>query len=141
MMKAFKEIDTCRGLETRAWNNFKEIGLELDDKKARVLYYEMENFHKNIEQKMTYLQSNLLPYLQNQLVSKVDETMNQIRANIQTLDGKGLSLKTILQKDEKGDLLILKEREALQEKEMQDAYKAKMAAEAKAKAAGLWYNR
>ncbi len=113
MMKAFKEIDTCRGLETRAWNNFKEIGLELDDKKARVLYYEMENFHKNIEQKMHYLQSNLFPYLHHQLVSKVDETISKIKSAIQIFDSKGLSLTNVLKKDEKGDLLILKKRDEM----------------------------
>jgi hypothetical protein len=132
MMKAFKEIDSCRGLETRAWNNFKEIGQELDDKKARVSYYQMENFHKNIEQKMTYLQNNLLPYLQSQLVSKVDETMTQIKTAVQAFDTKGLNLNTILQKDEHGDLLILKQRDEAQE---QEAQKAKMMAEAQAKEA------
>lgn len=137
MMKAFKEIDACRGLETRAWNNFKEIGLELDDKKARVLYYEMENFHKNIEQKMNYLQSNLLPYLQHQLVSKVDETMTQIKSAIQIFDSKGLNLNNILKKDEHGDFLILKERDEMQ---AQEALQAKQVAAAKAKAASAsWY--
>ncbi len=137
MMKAFKEIDTCRGLETRAWNNFKEIGLELDDKKARVLYYEMENFHKNIEQKMQYLQSNLLPYLQHQLISKVDETMTQIKSAIQIFDSKGLNLMKILKKDERGDFLILKERDEVQ---AQEQLQAKKAAEAKAKkASSSWY--
>mgnify|MGYP006382884683 CR=1 FL=1 len=141
MMKAFKEIDSCRGLETRAWNNFKEIGLELDDKKARVLFYEMENFHKNIEQKMLYLQNNLLPYLQNQLVSKVDETMTQIKSAIQIFDSKGLNLTKILKKDEHGDFLILKERDQAQVQE--EALQAKKAAEAqkaKTKSTELrWY--
>ncbi|MBP6892064.1 hypothetical protein KBB68_00630 [Candidatus Babeliales bacterium] len=139
MMKAFKEIDTCRGLETRAWNNFKEIGLELDDKKARVLYYEMENFHKNIEQKMNYLQSNLLPYLQHQLVSKVNETMAQIKSAIQIFDSKGLNLTNILKKDEHGDLLILKERDEMQ---VQQVLQAKEIAAAEAKALlAPWYEK
>ena len=136
MMKAFKEIDACRGLETRAWNNFKEIGLELDDKKARVLYYEMENFHKNIEQKMHYLQNNLLPYLQSQLVSKVDETMTQIKSAIQIFDSKGLNLTAILKKDEHGDFLILKQRDEMQ---LPQEAQAKQAAQAKKQAALSWY--
>lgn len=138
MMKAFKEIDVCRGLETRAWNNFKEIGLELDDKKARVLYYEMENFHKNIEQKIDYLQNNLLHYLQNQLISKVNDTMTQIKTSSQDLDSKGLSLKTLLAKDEQGDLIILKEREKMQEKE---AEKEALAQVKTAKAPLTWYEK
>lgn len=133
MTKAFKEIDTCRGLETRAWNNFKEIGLELDDKKARTLYYEMENFHKNIEQKMNYLQSNLLPYLQNQLVGKVNDTINQIKTSVQALDTKGLNLKTLLQKNEQGDFVVFKEREKLKEQEAEAAFKSAQEAQHLAK--------
>lgn len=145
MMKSFKEIDVCRGLETRAWNHFKEIGLELDDKKARVLYYEMENIHKNIEQKMTYLQNNLLPYLKNQLISKVNETMTQIKNSMQNLDHKGLNLQTLLQKDEHGDLLILKKREKLIEGEVEAAFKKEQALKEKEekalKASDVWYCR
>jgi|GEM_PF-1174433 len=111
MMKAFKEIDACRALETKAWNNFKEIGMELDDKKARVLYYEMENFNKNIEQKMHYLQTNLFQYLQSQLVTKVTQTINQIKTTTQTLQTKGLQLQAILQKDQQGDFLIFQQRD------------------------------
>jgi len=127
MMKSFKEIDSCRALETRAWNNFKEIGLELDDKKARVLYYEMENFGKNIDQKIEYLQSNLLPYLQNQLVNKVNQTMDQIKTTVQGLQSKGLELQSLLQKDEQEDFLILKKMQAevkAAEQMIQDAHEA-----------------
>ena len=115
MVRSFKEIDLCRGLETRAWNNFKEIGLELDDKRARVLYYEMENFQKNIEQKINYLQQDLLSYLTNQLIEKVLNLMNEIKTSVHTFDTKGLNLQSLLEKDEKGDLLILKQREKIQE--------------------------
>lgn len=111
MMKAFKEIDACRALETKAWNNFKDIGMELDDKKARVLYYEMENFQKNIEQKLNYLQTNLLNYLQSQLVTKVNQTTAQIKTAAQTLQSKGLALQTLLQKDSNGDFVILQKRD------------------------------
>ncbi|MCX5924015.1 MAG: hypothetical protein NTZ68_01165 [Candidatus Dependentiae bacterium] len=152
MMKAFKEIDTCRGLETRSWNNFKDIGNELDDKKARVLYYEMENFHKNIEQKMTYLQTNLLPYLQSQLISKVDATISQIKSSVSSLDQKGLNLQKLLEKDEQGDLLILKERETNLEKAVEGTWEEQKAKEAKelkdlkkkqreAAAQNTWYHR
>ncbi len=117
MMKAFKEIDICRGMETRAWNNFKEIGLELDDKRARTLYYEMENFHKNIDQKLSYLHSNLLAYLQNQLISKIVQTISQIKSQVAALDLAGLNLKKLLQKNEQGDFVILQEREKTQEEQ------------------------
>ncbi len=117
MVRSFKEIDLCRGLETRAWNNFKEIGLELDDKKARVLYYEMENFQNNIEQKINYLQQDLLSYLTNQLIEKVLNLINEIKTSTKNFDAKGLNLQSLLEKDEKGDLLILKQREKMQEEQ------------------------
>lgn len=149
MTKAFHEIDICRGLETRSWNNFKDIGNELDDKKARVLYYEMENFHKNIEQKMTYLQTNLLPYLQLQLVAKVESTILQIKNNVETLDQKGLNLQKLMQKDDKGDLLIFRQREKEQEilaegsaeaKELTASQKEEQQKHKQLKTSDTWYS-
>lgn len=116
MIKAFHEIDACRALENKAWNNFKDIGMELDDKKARTLYYEMENFYKNIQKKIDYLQSNLYEYLVQQLGSKITQTTSQIQSTAQSLNGKGLNLETLLQKDSAGDFAILKQRDELQAK-------------------------
>jgi L-fucose mutarotase/ribose pyranase (RbsD/FucU family) len=117
MIKAFQEIDACNALEAKAWNNFKEIGMVLDDKKARVLYFEIKNFYENIEKKIDYLQSNLLTYLQNQLSSKIRQQTNQIQATVNSLKAKGLNLETLLQKDSAGDFVIFKEREEQQAKE------------------------
>lgn len=129
LMKAFKEIDACRSLETKAWNNFKDIGLELDDQKARVLYYEMDNFSKNIEQKFHYLQVNLLQYLQHQLISKVTQTIAQIKSAQQDLYTKGLDIQSALQKDHKGDFVVLKSREEMQvEAKARDAVQGQMTA-------------
>jgi len=128
MIKAFQEIDACNALEAKAWNNFKEIGLILDDKKARILFYEIENFYKNIEKKIDYLQSNLLIYLQNQLSSKITQQTSQIQTTVNSLKAKGLDLQTLLQKDLNGDFVIFRQREELEAKEA-----AAKSAEAQAK--------
>jgi hypothetical protein len=128
MIKAFQEIDACNALEAKAWNNFKEIGMVLDDKKARVLYYEIENFYKNIEKKIDYLQSNLLTYLENQLSAKITQQTSQIQTTVNSLKAKGLDLQTLLQKDSSGDFVIFKERE------LQEAKQAAELAETHAKA-------
>src|SRR3989339_71116 len=60
--QALKTIDECRDYETKAWDSFKAIAKELDDKKARTMYYQMNNYKQNIEQKNNYLKSTLLPY-------------------------------------------------------------------------------
>jgi hypothetical protein len=117
MIKAFQEIDACNALEAKAWNNFKEIGTILDDKKARVLFYEIENFYKNIEKKIDYLQSNLLSYLQNQLNAKITQQTSQIQATVNSLKTKGLEMQTLLEKDMNGDFVIFKQREEQKAKE------------------------
>ncbi len=117
MIKAFQEIDACNALEAKAWNNFKEIGSILDDKKARVLFYEIENFYKNIEKKIDYLQSNLLNYLQNQLNSKIMQQTSQIQTTVNSLKAKGLDIQTLLEKDMNGDFVIFKQREEQEAKE------------------------
>lgn len=116
MNQAFKTIDACRALESKAWDKFKAIGSELDDKKARTLYYEMDNAQKNIEQHINYLKSTLLPYLQNKLVASMDNIMTTILNNVKTLEAKGVNLQSLLNSDEKADLTVEKEREAAREK-------------------------
>lgn len=125
MIKAFHEIDACRALENKAWNNFKDIGMELDDKKARTLYYEMENFYKNIQKKIDYLQSNLYEYLVQQLGSKITQTTSQIQSTVQSLKSKDMNLETLLQKDSVGDFVILKQRDELLVKEAEAKAAAK----------------
>ena len=117
MIKAFHEIDACRALENKAWNNFKDIGMELDDKKARTLYYEMENFYKNIQTKMNYLQNNLYEYLVQQLGSKITQTTSQIQTIVQSLKTKGMNLETLLQKDSNGDFMVGRQRDEMEAKE------------------------
>lgn len=122
MAKAFKTIDACRDLETKAWNNFKSIGAELDDKKARTLYYEMDNFQKNIEQNTAYLQSTLLPYLQTKLITSLEQVMTTIQTNIKTLNQKGIDLDSWIKKYTTSDIALELQREKEREQMVEAAW-------------------
>lgn len=111
LMQAFKLIDECREYETRAWESFKAIGKELDDKKARNFYYQMSNGKQNIEQKYSYLQSTLLPYLHNVLVAKIETNISKINQALATLKSKGLDFEKILNKHQEDDVAQLEARE------------------------------
>ena len=111
LMQAFKTINDCRDYETKSWNNFKSIGKELDDKKARSLYYEMSNFKDNIDQKNNYLRNTLLPYLHNTLVAKIENNIAQIKDSIKKLKDKGVDLHAMMESYQKIDIGVASSRE------------------------------
>ena len=130
MMQAFKTIDEAKDYQTKAWDTFKSIGKELDDKKARNLYYQMNNYKQNIDQKITYLKNSLLPYLHNVLVAKIDTNIAKINQSMAELKTKGVDLQKIMGKTQEDDLTDLHKREkeatdlavrkALEEEEKKD---------------------
>lgn len=111
LMQAFKTIDECRDYETKAWSTFKSIGKELDDKKARNLYYQMNNYKQNVEQKITYLKNTLLPYLHNVLVAKIDMNIAKINQSLEDLKTKGIDVQKIMSKTQEDDMIVLQEKE------------------------------
>lgn len=111
LIQSLKTIDECHDYETKAWNNYKEIAKELDDKKARTLYYQISNCKKNIEEKSKYLKNNLLSYLQNDVIAKIDSNISKINAAIETLKTKGIDLQKIMTQTEEDDVATVKLRE------------------------------
>lgn len=111
LMQAFKTIEECRSYETKAWDNFKAIAQELDDKKARNIYYQMNNYKQNIDQKSNYLKSALLPYLHNVLVAKVENNIAKINDAIAALKNKGVDLEKLMRKSQEDDVSQLHVRE------------------------------
>lgn len=109
MDQAFKTVGECLDYENRAWQAFKSIGKELDDKKARNLYYQMNNYKQNLDQKITYLKTMLLPYMQRELGSKIDTSIAKINTAIEHLKAKGLDLEKIMHKVQEDDQATLHE--------------------------------
>ncbi|MBV8661323.1 MAG: hypothetical protein JO129_04225 [Candidatus Dependentiae bacterium] len=144
LMQAFRTIDECRDFESKAWNAFKAIAREIDDKKARNLYYQMSNYKQNIDQKNSYLKTTLLPYLHNALVVKIDTNIEKINAAIETLKNKGIDLEKIMSKSQDDDVAKFHDREkeaaeiavrkALEEEEIKEKQAAEKAAQALAQA-------
>lgn len=110
-LQACKTIDECRDYETKSWDAFKAIAKELDDKKARNLYYQMNNYKQNIDQKSTYLKSTLLPYLHNVLVAKIEKNISAINRSVEALKIKGFDLEKIMKKNQEDDIQELQKRE------------------------------
>ncbi|MDP3788186.1 MAG: hypothetical protein Q8Q60_02595 [Candidatus Chromulinivorax sp.] len=139
LSQAFKTIDECRDYETKSWDSFTAIGKELDDKKARNLYYQISNYKQNIEQKINYLKSTLLPYLHNDLVVKVEMNISKINDAIEKLKAKGIDLEKIMSKNQEDDIVHLHAREkaaaeiAVKKAVEDEQAKAKEAAEKAAK--------
>lgn len=111
LMTAFKVIDKCRSFEEKSWVNFKAIGKTLDDKKARNMYYEIDNYKKNIEQLLKYLDSTLFTYLQKTLVTKVDGNISKIKSSMSSLKSKGVDLDKLMQKYQQQDVQVEKQRQ------------------------------
>lgn len=104
LAQAFKTMDECRQYETKSWDVFKGIGKELDDKKARALYYQMSNYKQNIEQKINYLKSSLFPYLKNTLIAKIDANIAKINQAMDDLKKKGVDIEQIMHKNQEEDI-------------------------------------
>ncbi len=109
--QALKTIDECRDYESKSWDSFKAVGKELDDKKARNIYYQMNNYKQNIDQKSNYLKTTLLPYLHNVLVAKVEMNISKINQAVATLKTKGIDLEKIMSKTQEDDLTKIHARE------------------------------
>lgn len=103
VQQAFKTVAQARSYETKAWNNFVAIAKEIDDKKARSLYYEMESFEKNILERKSYLEQKLLPYLQNELIQRAYRSIQKVQALVQGLQQKGIDLEKQLDADKAGE--------------------------------------
>lgn len=126
MMQAFKIVDDCRKLESKAWETFKAIGVELDDKKARLAYYEIDNIYKNIEQDLKYLKVTLLPYLKTKLIALSQDAMKQISDAMKSLDEKGVNVEKLIKQQEKKDEDLIKQREEETEKDIEAKFEQKL---------------
>lgn len=87
-----QQLNRTRGFENQAWQNFKQIGQELSDKKARELYYGMSTYWQNINEIGAYLQGPYLQYF-DQLGKQAQEQISKVSATIKSLKEKGIDFK------------------------------------------------
>lgn len=86
-----QQINECREYEKKSWDHFKTIGKELNDKKARDMFYEMDGYLRNVEQKRDYVTKTLWSYV-NDAVTQVQSLVSELKESIDRLKTKGLDL-------------------------------------------------
>lgn len=87
----FKQIDVCNEYEQRAWNNFKDIARELNDKEARKSYYQTLALFEDVKKIQAYLTGAFSSYFQ-QTVQSAREHAQTITAHMQNLRNQGIDL-------------------------------------------------
>lgn len=117
LIKLMEQVNAARNYEKQAWNAYKEIGKELNDKRARELYYSMDTHFKNITNVADYVQG-----IFKQHFDKVDKSIQEytlhIKDVLQSLREKGFDLKeSIKQIDAQIQQEEAKKAEAAQETE------------------------
>ncbi len=86
------QINVCVKYEHKAWENFKDIARELDDKEARKLYSNTEALFKDIKNIEQYLDHDFTNYFNVMLQAAKDHTQ-KISAQVNTLKAAGVDLK------------------------------------------------
>ena len=95
--KLMDQINDARGLETQAWNNFKEIAHILNDAKARELYYMIEGAARNIKNISNYLEQSFLTHF-DMLIQETKGHIKKVQTRMQALKEKGVSSKSQAEK-------------------------------------------
>ncbi len=85
------QINVCRTYEQKAWDVFKAVGKELNDKKARDLFYSAEGFFKTVEQNRDYIAGSLKQYFER-TIDNIKKRLNDVKAAVNQLKTKGTDL-------------------------------------------------
>ncbi len=88
----FKQIDVANQYEQKAWENFKDIARELNDKIARKSYYETEGLLKDIQSIHLYITSQFSSYF-NQTLQTARTHSQSISSQVQVLKQASVDLK------------------------------------------------
>lgn len=127
LSQLLKQINLCVSYEKQSWQKFKNIGQELNDKKARAEYAYMDAAQKNIEAIAEYIQGPFNQYYSS-VLDKIHEYMNSVKSRLEEIKNSGIELKK--------KLTDIEESVHKEEKEKEEA--AKKAAAAKKKI--TWYS-
>lgn len=122
-----KQIELCQDYEKQAWDDFKEIGRILNDKKAKALFYQVDGFQKNIQKILEYVTGPLKKFFDDQVI-KTKKSCDDLNQEIKQLAAGGLDLRLEL------DIIAGRTPEPV------DLQAEKLAAAKKVKANQSWYS-
>lgn len=98
-----KQINTARNFEKQSWQNFKAIAQELNDKKARDLYYGMVTYWQNINEIGQYIQMPFLQHFEN-LGAMAKDQIEKVSGTLKALKEKGIDFKKQWQQLEENNM-------------------------------------
>lgn len=120
------QIDLSNKYEDQAWENFRDILRELNDKEARKQYYETKGILDDVKKIAEYLTGPFSSYFSQSLQS-AQEHMKSIVSQMQQLKTDGIDLKKeadLLEKEDEASLQMAHEKEALQKENKQKQVEA-----------------
>lgn len=124
----FKQIDVANQYEQKAWETFKDVARELNDKIARKSYYETEGLLKDIQNVHTYITGQFSSYFM-QTIQGAQTHSRSITTQMEGLKQNGLDLKRrfeeleqaqeakVVEKDVQKEQAALKEEQEKKRKE------------------------
>lgn len=87
-----EQINKVRQVEQQAWQDFKSIARVLDDRKARELFYRVDNAWRNIQELSGYIMGSFTTSFDT-LIDRVKQEVAQIDEAVAALKGRGIDLK------------------------------------------------
>jgi hypothetical protein len=139
--QALQIIDNARKYEIEAWESFKTIAYDLDDKKAEAEYLKIDGYYQNAQQTLGFLKTQLLTYLQQALIQKITVHVSKVQQSLEDLKKKDLDAKKQREK-EAIKLAVQVEGEKFAEKmhKAESAKQAPVAQEAWYDFVFVWYD-
>lgn len=102
LVQVVAQVNKCREYEKRAWKDFKEIGIILNDKKAKVYFYQIESDLKNIQNIFNYLVGDLKNYFDG-LLDKTQKLAESVASQVDKLKSAGINVKESFEKIKKAE--------------------------------------
>lgn len=135
-----QQVGVCHEYNSKAWEHYKSIGEELNDRAAMVLFYEMDGYLKTVEQNVMYVGGQLVQYL-SENVAQIKQHLSEIQTKTDNLKSKGTDLGQELKRlTKQEDVQTVERTKKQQEEDMIAAIeKAKKDAEQAREKASLWY--
>lgn len=91
IIKVIEQVRKCNDYESRAWEDFKQIGRVLNDETAKALYYQVSNYADNIKLVLAYLQNDLKNAFK-MVVERIKGKVGKLGQLIDELHDGGLDL-------------------------------------------------
>lgn len=97
-----QQVEQVRMYEQNAWQHFKDVSRVLNDKKAQELFYKIKGAAGNIRSILDYLKGSFSTTF-NELIQKITQQVNNVKASLQALKEKGVILKGAAQQLEEAE--------------------------------------